>query len=814
MKTAQYTYKGMIRIAENYDVVVCGGGLAGVVCAIAAARAERSMGCRVVLIEERPVLGGNSSSLAGVPPHGATAMGHNRNAREGGILEELRMRYAQVSPNADDRRFWDFCLAEACKNESNLTVHFNTKIIDVESSDGLIHSVTAIQTSTEKIFNISGRQFIEATGDSFVAKTAGAEVLMGREGKSEFGEIYAQEHPDGKTLGSTIYFTAHKRVEEKLFVPPVGSAQYTCCSDLKGRDHSLTTLLRGNLLSPDGDSFRAFWWLELGGERNVVHDAEEIYQDLTAEMFGVWDHLKNHCTPEMKEALRYFDLTSWSMIPLKRGSRRVIGAQILTEEDLFNPKKFPDRVGCGGFPIDLHPPEGIRSPEAPCTQIFLHDLYSVPYRCMFSRNIKNLSLAGRSISATHVALGSLRVMNTLAALGQATGTAAAWCAVQKINPEDLSVLMIDKLQQRLLRDDLFIIETKNEDPNDLAQNAVPSATTSMPIRSLKQDGFISLFTDFAQSFPVPQGEIKKISVYLENDSARPANVPWKISIGNKLDSPENCSIKASGILSVPAGFNGWINLDFQNLFIERYSILWIQISAFPGIKWAYQNEEVFGSRFAVIGSNENETDDFHGRAMLAPQKNSWISPNHHGRLSVTLANLLHKHMTTSWPAKPSMAKKPYITLCTKFDPSVYPYGAENVINGISRATDFPNIWISEDNSFPQEIVLSFPQVYRIQSIHLTFDTCLDSDDRMYGFPKSDFCFSYPVHECISDYSVMALSSNQAGNNSWVELFSINGNSKRHCIHSLEQPIFTDKIMVKVKATNGASSARIFEIRVY
>ena len=804
----------MSHVVEDYDVVVCGGGLAGVVCAIAAARTAGSMNGRVALIEERPVLGGNSSSLAGVPPHGATAMGHNRNAREGGILEELRMRYAELSPNADDRRFWDFCLAEACGKEPNLTVHFNTKIVDVECSEGLIRSVTAIQTSSEKLFTISGRQFVEATGDAFVAKTAGAEVRMGREGRAEFGEAFAQESPDGKTLGSTIYFTARKRAEGKPFVPPPGAVRYDKCSDLKGRDHSLATLLRGNLLSPDGDSFRAFWWLELGGDRNVVHDAEEIYRDLTSEMFGVWDHLKNHCSPEVREALRNFDLTNWSLMPLKRGSRNVKGPQILTEDDLFNPKDFPDRVGCGGFPIDIHPPEGIRSHEPPCTQIFLNDLYSVPYRCLFSANIKNLGLAGRSISATHVALGSLRVMNTLAALGQAAGTAAALCAGGNINPENLAADRIDDLQQRLLKEDLFIIGIKNEDSGDAAREAQASATTSKALDSLGQDGFLSLFADTAQAFPVPRGKIGAISLYLKNASGKSVALPWKISLGDDLGSPGRGVSVAAGSLDLPEGFFGWVRLGSRAVEVEKYSLLWIQLSAFPGVLWAYQNQELFGTRFAVNGPESRDTDDFHGRALLAPRKDAWISPNHHGRLSVTLARLLREQMTTPWPRKQAMADKPYITLCAKFDPPVLPYGADNAINGLSRATDFPNLWISEENSFPQELALTFPGPRTIRSIRLTFDTCLDSDDRMYGFPKSDFCFTYPIADCVRDYTVLARPAGGIEGNGWIELFSVKGNSRRQRVHTLESPVLADKVAVRIEATNGSPSARIFEIRVY
>ncbi len=814
MKTKQPVFKGLLDNREDYDVVVCGGGLAGVVCAIAAARTARPMQGRVVLIEERPVLGGNSSSLAGVPPHGATAMGHNRNARESGILEELRMRYAELSPDADDRRFWDFSLAEACGNEPNLTVHFNTKIVDVDSSDGFIKSVKAIQTSTEKQFTITGRQFVEASGDAFVAKTAGAEVHMGRESKAEFGEKFAQEQGDEKTLGSTIYFTARKRNCSAPFSPPSNAAHYHSCTDLQGRDHSLATLLRGNLLSPDGDSFRAFWWIELGGDRHVVHDAEEIYRDLTSEMFGVWDHLKNHCAPEVREALRNFVLTNWSLMPLKRGSRSVRGPQILTEDELFNPKEFPDSVGYGGFPIDIHPPEGIRSTEPPCTQIFLNRLYSVPYHCLFSRNIRNLSLAGRSISATHVALGSLRVMHTLAALGQAAGTAAALCAGMRCNPADLASERAVDLQQTLLKNDLFIPGIRSNDTSDLAGKAQASATSSQAVDSLAQNGYISLFADMAQAFPAPRGKIPAISLYLKNESGTSAVIPWEISSGDSFDDPGKNVPAASGTLEIPEGFSGWASLDTPELEIGTYSLLWIRLSASPGIFWAYQGDELFGTRFGIKWPEGQETEDFHGRALLAPRRSTWILPNHNGRLPAGFARRLHEEMTTPWPKKQAMADKPYITLCAKFCPPLFPYGAENVLNGISRATDFPNLWISAGNSLPQTLTLTFPEPESIESFNLTFDTCLDSDDRMYGFPKRDFCFTYPVADCVRDYSIFAHTAGSPESEGWKELFMIRGNVRRHRIHNLDAPFFADKVAVKVQATNGSASARIFEIRVY
>ena len=223
---------------------------------------------------------------------------------------------------------------------------------------------------------------------------------------------------------------------------------------------------------------------------------------------------------------------------------------------------------------------------------------------------------------------------------------------------------------------------------------------------------------------------------------------------------------------------------------------------------------MLGTRFSVKWKDQGDTDNFHGRALLAPRKSNWISPNHHGRLSTPLTKLLHENMTTSWPKKPAMVQKPYITLCTQFDPSLYPYGSENVTNGFSRSNDFPNLWISDGNSFPQELTLSFSKACSFQSIHLTFDTCLDSDDRMYGFPKSDFCFTYPVPECIRDYSILAHIANASKDGNWIELFSIKGNTRRQRRHYLDSPIIADKISIKVISTNGDPTARIFEVRMY
>jgi hypothetical protein len=219
---------------ERYDVVVCGGGLAGVCAAISSAR----NGARTVLLESGPVLGGNSSSLAGVPPHGASALGHNRHAREGGILEEMRMAYLLRSPHADNRQFWDYVIREWCAAEPNLTVHMNTYAESCSVASKMVTRVGAIQRSTEIRFSIGGNIFVDATGDASLALQSGATIRIGREAKSEFGETLAPETFDSKTLGATVYLTAYRRDFPVEFIPPHNAVRYFSCADLRDRHHS------------------------------------------------------------------------------------------------------------------------------------------------------------------------------------------------------------------------------------------------------------------------------------------------------------------------------------------------------------------------------------------------------------------------------------------------------------------------------------------------------------------------------------------------------------------------------------------------
>ncbi|WP_420113595.1 FAD-dependent oxidoreductase, partial [Pseudactinotalea sp.] len=262
------------------DLTVIGGGLAGVCAAIAAART----GARVSLIQNRPVLGGNSSSEVRVWVCGATAHGGQSNARETGIMGELFVENQFRNPQGNPY-YWDLVVLEAVRAEPTIDLYLNTDVRDVETRQtpsGIeIECVTGFQMGSEKVFTFTSPSFIDATGDGLVGYLAGAEHRTGRESRAETGEAWAPEVPDGNTLGSTILFYSRDTGKPEKFVPP----SFT-------KDISTTPILQTRPIRVDAYGC-AYWWIEWGGELDVVTDNEAIRDELQAVCYGIWDHIKN-----------------------------------------------------------------------------------------------------------------------------------------------------------------------------------------------------------------------------------------------------------------------------------------------------------------------------------------------------------------------------------------------------------------------------------------------------------------------------------------------------------------------------------------
>jgi len=449
------------------DVLVAGGGPAGLAAAVSAAR----NGARVILCQDRPVLGGNASSeirmhIVGADGSGSRGIPLETEAREGGLIEEIRLEACVRNPQRSPAMF-DLILYETCRREPNLTLLLNTTVTAATLEAGRITTVTALRQSTEDRFTIAAKVFIDCTGDGRLGVEAGATFREGRESQAEFQETLAQPVADENRLGSTLLFQARRHDQPQPFVPPSWARKFTE-HDLRLRPHATAELDQGLEYG--------YWWVEWGGCLDTIRDNETIRDELLAILMGVWDHIKNGGD----HAAENWALDWFGFLPGKRESRRFLGQHILTEIDVLQSVPMPDAIAYGGWPIDTHPPEGVDAiDQQPCEQRPVPLLYDIPLRACVSRDVGNLMFAGRNLSATHVAFASTRVMATCAAVGQGVGTAAAYAIRSGIEPANLagSPAAIHEIQQQLLRDDAFLIGRKNEATEDLARIATVTSSS-------------------------------------------------------------------------------------------------------------------------------------------------------------------------------------------------------------------------------------------------------------------------------------------------------------------------------------------------
>lgn len=444
---------------KNYDVVVIGGGMSGICAAIASAR----HGAYTALIHNRPVLGGNAGSEIRMHICGASVHGKRENARETGILEEILLENKRRNPQ-HSFSVWDTVLWEKVRFQEKLDLYLNTQVQDVEAYDQRILSVFAWQMTTEKCFTFKGKIFVDCTGDGMIAHRVGAYTRMGREAKSEYGESFAPEKADSCTMGSALMFSARDTGKPCTFEKPRWAYEISE-KQLEGRQH---TADGEELVGVDS----GYWWIELGGTQNVLSDGEEIRDELLKLLYGIWDHIKN----KPGHGAENYALDWVQFLPGRRESRRIIGDHVLSQQELEKAESFPDEVAYGGWPMDMHPPEGFFYSGSATEYLNLKKPYGIPYRCYYSQNIENLMMAGRNISATHTAFGSVRVMGTCAVGGQAVGTAAALAVQKNCVPRQIGQ-HIQELQQLLLRDDCYLINVRNQDVKDKARTAEVSASS-------------------------------------------------------------------------------------------------------------------------------------------------------------------------------------------------------------------------------------------------------------------------------------------------------------------------------------------------
>ena len=420
--------------------VVCGGGLSGICAALSAAR----HGVKVVLVQDRPMLGGNASSEMRMGIMGAAG---DQN-KEAGILEELQLKNFYYNPL---RRYtlWDDVMYSAVVEEPNITLLLNTSVGGVEMAGGRTAAVKAWNGNAYTRYVIAGNLFADCTGDG-ILRLSGAKFRHGRELPSEFGEDFQQGGGDGRTMGNSILLQLRKTEEDHPFHAPAWAYKFTdedFVNDAqpkeKGKSYSYKRLY------PDNNNF---WWIEFGGNIDTIGDANAIQFELKRIAYGVWAYMKNH--PDGR--CRDYDLDWIGALPGKRESTRFIGPHILTQHDIMSGGHFEDVVAYGGWSLDDHDPDAFWHQGHLSVHHVSPTPFGIPFDCLYSVNVPNLMFAGRDISCTHMGLSSTRVMGTCATLGQAVGTAVALCAQYGIEPAQLRRDRIAELQATLEDDDCML----------------------------------------------------------------------------------------------------------------------------------------------------------------------------------------------------------------------------------------------------------------------------------------------------------------------------------------------------------------------
>jgi FAD-dependent oxidoreductase family protein len=747
--------------SEHSDVVVVGGGLAGVCAAVAAAR----LGSTVSLVTNRPVLGGNSSSEIRVWVVGATAHGTQRFARETGIMGELFLENQYRNPEGNPY-YWDQTVLDLVRSEPRISLHLNTDVRTVTMApepgpDGSrIASVTGWTMGSEIEWTFDAPVFVDCTGDGLVGHLAGATSRIGREGRAEHGEPWAPEEPDDELLGSSIFFYTKDTGRPERFVPP-----------LIAKDIRTTPIPRNRILRT-GDNGCNYWWIEWGGELDTVTDNERIRDELWSVVFGIWDYIKNSGGFDAEN----LTLEWVGAIPGKREYRRFHGDHTLVQQDILEQRSFPDAVAFGGWSIDLHPVAGVYAETAGAQQRYSNGTYDIPYRCLYSRDVDNLLFAGRNISASHIAFGSTRVMATCATQGQAVGTAAALAARLGVSPRAVGRDHLDLLQRTLVREDAPVIGVRAPDPDDLAPRAsvrASSTLTSVSTLAHRTTERYPLDRDVAVLVPV---DPRLDAVTLTVDSAAATTLSVELWGTGRPQNAVPIDLIARRQVEVVEKDDQDVEVRFDWRPTEPCNAV-VVVRADDAVRLHLTDERPYGVLAMAAKKAGDAAYDDH-----IPEEES--------------------QPVTDWNARALRRRGFALTLT----PQTHAYRPERVVDGLQRPFGGPHLWSSAPMAKrPEWVELAWDEPVRIASVRVVFNDDVDEDLINLHHHRTPF----PVMpELVADYRIDARTGGR-----WVTVAEVGDNRHRHRIHDIE-PVIADALQLVVTRTNGSPYATVCAIKAY
>jgi hypothetical protein len=740
----------------NADLVVVGGGLSGVCAAISASRE----GLQTILVQDRPVLGGNASSEVRLWILGATShMGNNnRWARESGIMGEILIENMNRNKEGNPLIF-DTVLLEKVIAEEKILLLLNTSVHAVRKADENIVAVEAFCSQNSTTYRLEAPFFCDASGDGIVAFLAGAAFRMGAEKKEEFDEGFAPAEEYGELLGHSMYFYS-KDVGYPVHYHPPSFASKNIEKIIKYRSFSLE------------DQGCRYWWLEYGGRLDTIHETETIKWELWKVIYGVWDYIKN--SGKFPESANH--TLEWvGTIPGKRESRRFEGDYMMSQKDIIEQRVHEDAISYGGWAVDLHPADGVFSERAGCNQWHSKGIYQIPLRSIYSKNIDNLWFAGRIISASHVAFGSTRVMATCGYTAQVLGPATRMCITEKIVPRDLiDQDRMSRLQKYLLRNGQFIPRIFPKDPENLATRANIVSSSELILKGLPPTGpWISLDFSFCQMLPLEQSESFELEfiTFVEEDT--------------KMEIQLRKSVKADN-------FTPEILIQSKNIKVKKGEF-------YQKILFDIHVEEP--QYFYIILVKNDKV-----KVRTSEMRISGI---------LSLMNKYNKSVATSSVQSPPndigidtfefwcpQRRPEGRNLAFKMNKGLRAFKKEFVINGIARPVQRTNVWCADPEDKNPFIMLKWDSLQWITSCILTFDADYDNamESSLMHHPENVMPF------CVRDFSI----EDDEGR----IIYEQKGNYHSRVEIQLQKKIQTKSIRINMKHPSKMVPASLFDIKIY
>jgi len=769
-------------IQREHDLVIVGGGISGISAAISAAR----NGVDVGLVHNRAMFGGNSSSEVKLYPENNS--GFDPWIKEGGIHEEIHLEervrnhghYREGTMNAH----WDLVLYEWIQREDNITPYLNTHMHRALMADeGRIDAIYAIQLGTNKSFELSAPLFLDASGDGNLGYRAGADYTWGREGQEAFDEPLAPPEPDDKVMGNTLFFKAMDTGRPVPFKRPNWAAEFESEDELHSRGHHH----RG---PEDSRVDGGYWWIEIGAPYHPIEDMNEARHEGLRQLLGVWDHIKNKGDHDAEN----YGLEFAGFWPYKREARRLRGDYVLTQQDVQDPEQLEDAVAYGVWHIDIHVQGGILARQKEPVmwgdfQSLGTMVYGIPLRALYSRNVDNLLMAGRPISCSYLAFASSRVLSTGSICGQAAGAAAALATKYETTPRQVAQNHAEECQQLILRQDGHIPGVVNEDPDDLARQAEATASSSSVMVFPDPNDDRELEVPHAQLFPVSEGRVDQVELLLRSERSQPTEVRLGLREAPSVWDFRSEEDLAVARATVPAEHDGWVSFEFGTE-VEPGKLYYVYTGAHGDVYWQSYDDsgDGHGPSQVPIGTTAAHQPEKPPRSEQSSAFRETYPPT-------TLADLPGTGANGRWEPLTGGA-----SLCTKVSPTSRPYGPQNVNQGANRPDQWSNIWISDPtDTLPDWVQLAWSSPQRFDTVQLTFDT-------NQNYRVTEPLYRYP--ECVREYALEYWEGGQ-----WRELLRETDNYMRRRVHHVE-PVETDRLRVRVLATNGAETAHIYEVRVY